>query len=144
MSWGKWFWLQESSSSSIIAFLKDLLEEGEDEAKESIDEFYDGEDGSSDPKAQVSANRPQKCGKTLDNQIYFETSTISSVWFFNHRCMLDCLYEVKGGIVNLRILVKIDFEVSAAHLKGNNVKVSGVVHHKSPNRFHCWSCLLAG
>ena len=36
---------------SIIASLKDLLEERENEAKESIDEFDNGENGSSDPKA---------------------------------------------------------------------------------------------
>ena len=48
--------LGKSSSSSTIAFFKDLLEEREDESKESIDEFDDGENGSSDPKAQVSSD----------------------------------------------------------------------------------------
>ena len=61
--------MKESCSSSSIAFLKDLLKEGKDKAKEPIDEFDDGEDGSTDPKTQVSANRPQKCRKTLENQI---------------------------------------------------------------------------
>ena len=48
--------LGKSSSSSTIASFKDLLEECEDEAKESIDEFDNCENGSSDPKAQVSSD----------------------------------------------------------------------------------------
>ena len=48
--------LGKSSSSSTIASFEDLLEEREDEAKESIDKFDDCENGSSDPKAQVSSD----------------------------------------------------------------------------------------
>ena len=46
----------KSSPSSIIASFEDLLEECEDEAKESIDEFDNGENGSSDPKPKISTD----------------------------------------------------------------------------------------
>ena len=46
----------KSSPSSIIASFEDLLEEREDEAKESIDEFDNGENGSSDPKPKISTD----------------------------------------------------------------------------------------
>ena len=65
--------------------------------KEVNDELKDGENGSTDPKAQGASDGTEQASKALKNH------KIDLYVFHNptHRGMLDGLDEVKGGIVDL-------------------------------------------